>query len=175
MPSRYFFLASLPMLRFTDKAPMSWESFMDQARGSISGHDFELLCGIPLNKDGGDPFLKKWTAMNAQLDGAVNEQRKEKLGRASDTGVAFRDLEVGHVSDAAMASKNPLEAEKLLMKFRYDYLDRAKGYDPFTRAALLAYALQLRILIRKDLFTAEKGNSEYNRLFKGLQNELKSE
>ena len=34
----------------------------------------------------------------------------------------------------------------ILMRFRFDWLEQQKGLDPFSEAALYAYALQLRIL-----------------------------
>ena len=175
MPSRYYFLSSLPMLRFQDHAPLTWERFLSDAKGNISESDYRLLCDIPEQKDSGNGFLRQWHAMNAKLDDAVNSARKHKLGRTSDGGVVFREYEIEHVANAATGAKNPLEAEMVLMQYRYDYLEKAKGFEPFSENALVAYALQLRILIRKDYFTVESGNREYNSLFGILQNELKME
>ncbi len=175
MPSRYYFLSSLPMLRFTDPAPMKWERFLEEAKGNISESDYKLLCGIPEGKDGGNGFLKKWASLNAKLDDAINAQRKQLLGRPTDGGVVFREFEIEQVARAAMTAKNPLEAEIVLMQFKYSFLEKEKGFEPFSEAALLTYALQLRILLRKDLFTAERGNSEYRKLFGILQKEMKME
>ena len=58
------------------------------------------------------------------------------------------------------------------MRYRYDWLEKEKGLEPFSEKALLTYALQLRILLRKDLFTVESGNSEYRRLFDNLQKQI---
>ena len=97
------------------------------------------------------------------------------LGRQSDEGIVLREPDVEQVANAAMNAKNPLEAELVLMQCRFNYLENAKGYDPFTEDALLAYALELKILLRKDLFTAETGNQEYREIFEHIQNELKTE
>ncbi len=175
MPSRYYFLSSLPMLRFQDHAPLTWERFLSEAKGNISESDYRLLCGIPQGLDGGNAFLKRWASQNAKLDDALNAQRRQKLGRPSTDGVVFREYEIEHMANAAVSAKNPLEAEISLMQFRYDFLEKAKGFEPFSENALLAYALQLRILLRKDLFNVESGNEEYNRLFGILQKELKME
>ena len=172
MPSRYYFLASLPMLRFQDHAPISWEDFLSEAKGNISDTDYALLCNLDGGLDCGNAFLRSWNSMNRGLDGAVNDQRKAALGRDDSSGVAFRDLDVEQAGSAAFSAKNPLEAELILLKFRYDWLDREKGFEPFSEKALLAYALQLRILLRKDLFTVESGNQEFTKVFDKLQKDI---
>ncbi len=175
MPSRYYFLSSLPMLRYHEPAPLTWERFLADAQGNISDSDYRLLTIIPEGKDGGNGFLKKWYAVNAKVSDAVNAQRKANLGRDDVGPVVLREYEVERVANAAMNAKNPLEAEFILMKFGYDYLESAKGLEPFSENALLAYALQLRILLRKDSFTTEKGNKQYEKLFGIIQNEMNME
>ena len=173
MPSRYYFLSSLPMLRFQDHAPLSWERFLSEAKGNVSDTDYSLLCSLPERKDGGNAFLKRWAELNNSLDEAINVQRRLKLGRPVDSGVVFSEYEIEHTANAALNAKNPLEAEMLIMRFQYDYLETEKGFDPFTESALFAYALQLRILLRKDLFNVEAGNEQYRNMFDSIQKELK--
>lgn len=175
MPSRYYFLSSLPMLRYHEPAPLTWENFLSQALGNISNSDYKLLCLIPEGKDGGNSFLRKWYAVSAKLADAVNAQRKVNLGRDDVGPVVLREYDIERVATAAMNAKNPLEAEFVLMKFGYDYLESAKGLEPFSENALLAYALQLRILLRKDGFSAEKGNEQYKKLFGIIQKEMNME
>lgn len=172
MPSRYYFLSSLPMLRFQDSAPMTWEAFMASAHGNVSGSDYRLLEAVDEGSDGSDGFLKSWDAMNRALDDSINEQRRRNLNREEPRGVVFRELAVEQVTNAAIGAKNPLEAELILMRYRYDWLEKEKGLEPFSEKALLSYALQLRILLRKDLFSAESGNSEYRRLFDDIQKQI---
>lgn len=172
MPSRYYFLSSLPLLRFQDSAPITWDAFMKEAHGNVSDSDYRLLSGIASGAEGSNGFLKAWEEMNRRLDDSVNEQRRRNLNREEPRGVVFRELAVEQVTNAAIGAKNPLEAELILMRYRYDWLEKEKGLEPFSEKALLSYALQLRILLRKDLFTVESGNSEYRRLFDDLQKQI---
>ncbi|MBO4394512.1 MAG: hypothetical protein J5800_09230 [Spirochaetales bacterium] len=172
MPSRYYFLSSLPMLRFQDHAPLTWDRFMFVAKGNITESDYRLLCAIPEGKDCGNQFLKQWAAFNTKLDDAVNAQRRQKLGRQEEGGVAMREFSFENVASSAINAKNPLEAELILMRSRFDFLEEKKGFEPFSESALLSYALQLRILLRKDMFTVESGNEEYGKLFEVIQNEI---
>lgn len=175
MPSRYYFLSSLPMLRFTDSAPLSWDSFLYQAKGNISEGDYALICGLSEGKVGHNGFLKQWQKFNGDLNGAINAKRRKNLGRSEGRSTESYSYEIEQLCKAAIQAKDPLEAELLLMKCRYEYLESKVGFDGFSQTALLAYALQLQILIRKDLFTVEAGNAEYKRLFGILQKEMKME
>ena len=175
MSSRYYFLSSMSMLRFQDKAPISWEDFLNQAKGNVSEEDYEALCSIDERSDISNKFLGKWNEFNARLDEAVNVQRRQNLHREEKSGAVFVDYEISKAANAALNARNPLEAEMELMKFRYDWLEEQKGLDPFSEAALFAYALQLRILLRKDLFNVEAGNEQFKSMFESIQKELKTE
>ena len=111
MPSRYYFLSSLPMLRYHEPAPLTWEHFLSQALGNISNSDYKLLCLIPEGKDGGNSFLRKWYEVSAKISDAVNAQRKVNLGRDDVGPVVLRDYDVERVANLAMNAKNPLEAD----------------------------------------------------------------
>lgn len=175
MGSRYYFLSSMSMLRFSDKAPMTWDAFLSQARGNVSESEYEALCSIDDRSYSSNRFLGQWNELNGKLDEAVNVQRRLNLHREEKASSVFVDYEITKTANAALNAKNPLEAEMILMRFRYDWLEQQKGLDPFSEAALIAYALQLRILIRKDLFTVEAGNEQFSSMFDSIQNELNLE
>ena len=175
MSSRYYFLSSMSMLRFSDKAPVSWEDFLRQAKGTVSEDDYEALCSIDDGSESSNKFLGKWNELNRKLDEAVNVRRRQNLHREEKSQAVFVDYEVSKAANAAVNAKNPLEAEMELMKFRYDWLEEQKGLDPFSEAALFAYALQLKILLRKDLFNVQAGNEQFQSMFESIQKELKTE
>ena len=175
MSSRYYFLSSMSMLRFSDKAPISWESFLNQAKGNVSESEYEALCSIDDRTESSNKFLSEWNELNRKLDEAVNVGRRKNLNREEKASAVFVDYEISKTANAALNAKDPLEAEMVLMRFRYDWLEAQKGLDPFSEAALYAYALQLRILIRKDLFTVEAGNEQFSSMFDSIQKELDME
>lgn len=175
MASRYYFLSSLPMISFSLSSPMTWESFLYQAKGNVSDSDYALLVSLEDSEAEGCAFLKSYKAFCTSLDGAINEKRNVSLGRSAKSALDSSDYEIQKTCKAVFEAKDPLEAELLIMKSRFEYLDSLKGFENFSRSALLCYALQLRILIRKDLFTKENGNSEYQRLFSELQKQMKME
>ena len=175
MSSRYYFLSSMSMLRFSDKAPISWESFLNQAKGNVSESEYEALCSIDDRTESSNKFLSEWNELNRKLDEAVNVGRRKNLNREEKASAVFVDYEISKTANAALNAKDPLEAEMVLMRCRYDWLEAQKGLDSFSEAALYAYALQLRILIRKDLFTVEAGNEQFSSMFDSIQKELDME
>ena len=71
-----------------------------------------------------------------------------------------------------MNSKNPLEAELAILKYKYDYLEDKLANQVFSQEVILGYALKLKLLLRKDLFTVEAGNAQYGILFDRVKEEI---
>jgi hypothetical protein len=81
------------------------------------------------------------------------------------------------VADAvrlALSNDNVLEAEMSLIILQWKHLDEMAEGHVFDIEGLLAYALKLGLITRKNLFVKEQGNSEFCRLFSNLQSEIKS-
>ena len=104
MASRYYFLSSLSMLRFSDSAPMSWEDFLSQARGNVSESDFRTLSSIADCGSSSNAFLKKWEELNRKLDDAVKERRRKALNREQQNSVVFREFDIEKFTNAALNS-----------------------------------------------------------------------
>lgn len=172
--SRYYFLSSLPMLRFGDKAPLSWDAFMDMARGSVGSLDMKLLVEVEQGVYSGCRFLRDWQRFCDKADCAVNSRRSVALGKA-DSLSQDEEYDFAKFANAVMAAKNPLDAELLMMKFRFDYLEKAVSSKAFSQDVVLAYALELRILLRKDLFNVDLGNTQYRKLFDKVCEEINVE
>ncbi len=169
--SRYYFLASLPMLKFNAKAPFDWDTFMDYAQDNVSAGDYKLLEGISKNDFSGCGFLRDWKSFSDLADKAINEKRKANLGLI-DTYCPENDFDLSKYVNAVMNAKNPLEAELVILKYKYDYLEEKTAFEAFSRDVVLGYALKLKLLLRKDLFTVEAGNAQYGILFDKVKEEI---
>ena len=170
--SRYYFLPSLPMLRFNAKAPFDWNTFIEEyAKDRVSAGDMKLLKKIEKGDYTGNGFLKEWKKFSDTADKAINEKRKSNLGKI-DEYHAEADFDLAKFVNTVMNAKNPLEAELAILKFKYDYLDAKLANQVFTRDVVLGYALKLKLLLRKDLFTVEAGNVQYEILFDRVKEEI---
>lgn len=169
--SRYYFLASLPMLKFNAKAPVDWDTFMSYAKDGVSASDYKLLEGISKNDFSGCSLLKNWKKFSDSADKAINEKRKANLG-LSDTYYPENDFVLFKYVNAVMNAKNPLDAEFVILKYKFDYLEEKTVFEAFSRDVVLGYALKLKLLLRKDLFTVEAGNAQYGILFDRVKEEI---
>ena len=169
--SRYYFLPSLPMLKFNAKAPFDWDTFVEYATDRVSATDMKLIQKIGKGDYTGNGFLKEWKKFSDTADKAINEKRKANLGKI-DEYQTERDFNLAKFVNTVMNAKNPLEAELAILKYKYDYLDEKLANQVFNRDVVLGYALKLKLLLRKDLFTVEAGNEQYGILFDRVKEEI---
>ena len=74
----------------------------------------------------------------------------------------------------ALAAKNPLESERILLDYEFRNLDLLIGPHMFDEEALFGYAIKLRLLERLTSFEHEKGKAEFESLFDGIQQRVYS-
>ncbi len=172
MASYYYLISSLPDLRTDGDMPMTYEEFLDMCQSNVSESKYELLKNLTLSSEEG-PLLKEWSAFYKNLMGELNYQRSVSLGRPYLTSYD-KDSEIAQVAGAAMAAKNPLEAEKILLECEFDNLDSLVGLHTFDDRYLFGYAIKLKLLERQSCFVQSKGQKEFKRLFDQVQQRVYS-
>ena len=130
MASYYYLISSLPDLRTDGDMPMTYDEFLDMCQSNVSESKYELLKNLTLSSEEG-PLLKEWSAFYKNLMGELNYQRSVSLGRPYLTSYD-KDSVIAQVAGAAMAAKNPLEAEKILLE------KSGKQFHPACVQALIA-------------------------------------
>ena len=139
-----YLVSSLPALAFGAPAPLSWERFRE-----LAGDDG---CALP----------PEWADLETQLRNAMAEARGgERLKRpAEGCSVYWRDRVA-----ACFQEKDVAKRDELLDKVWWDAAgELASPSSPLGRGALAAYAVRLRIAIRRDGISREKGNEAFDRL-----------
>ncbi len=172
MASYYYLISSLPDLRTDGDMPMTYDEFLDMCQSNVSESKYELLKNLTLSSEEG-PLLKEWSAFYKNLMGELNYQRSVSLGRPYLTSYD-KDSVIAHVAGAAMAAKNPLEAEKILLECEFDNLDSLVGLHTFDDRYLFGYAIKLKLLERQSCFVQSKGQKEFKRLFDQVQQRVYS-
>ena len=172
MASYYYLISSLPDLRTDGDMPMTYGEFLDMCQSNVSESKYELLKNLTLSSEEG-PLLKEWSAFYKNLMGELNYQRSVSLGRPYLTSYD-KDSEIAQVAGAAMAAKNPLEAEKILLECEFDNLDSLVGLHTFDDRYLFGYAIKLKLLERQSCFVQSKGQKEFKRLFDQVQQRVYS-
>ena len=172
MASYYYLISSLPDLRTDGDMPMTYDEFLDMCQSNVSESKYELLKNLTLSSEEG-PLLKEWSAFYKNLMGELNYQRSVSLGRPYLTSYD-KDSVIAQVAGAAMAAKNPLEAEKILLECEFDTLDSLVGLHTFDDRYLFGYAIKLKLLERQSCFVQSKGQKEFKRLFDQVQQRVYS-
>ena len=167
MASYYYLIASLPELTTDGEMPITYDEFLDMCRTTVSESTFELLEGLTLlSKEG--PIMKEWNAFYGNLTSEINQQRSVILGRSYNKEFE-KEFENTRVAANAIAAKNPLEAEKLLLDYEFEKLDALVGLHAFDDTVLFGYAVKLKLLERQSCFVQEKGKEEFSQLFQTIQ------
>ncbi len=137
-------VASLPALAFDQPAPLTWERFLE-----ISG---------------GEAILPDaWRDLETQLRNALAEARGngEKYRRAAAGCSLFWRARVV----ACFQETDPLKRETLLDKVWWDAAgELTPPSAPLGRGALATYAIRLKIALKRDRISTEKGNEAFDRL-----------
>ena len=139
-----YLVSSLPALAFGAPAPLSWERFRE-----LAGDDG---CALP----------PAWSDLETQLRNAVAEARGgERFKRpAEGCSIYWRDRVA-----ACFQEKDVARRDELLDKVWWDAAgELASPSSPLGRGALAAYAVRLKIALRRDGISREKGNEAFDRL-----------
>ena len=172
MASYYYLISSLPDLRTDGDMPMSYDEFLDMCESKVSDDKFEMLKNLTLSSNEG-PVVKEWAVSYGNLTKELNKQRSVNLGKPYNVEYD-KDYVVGQVAAAALAAKNPLEAEKVLLDYEFELLDSLVGLHTFDDAFLFGYAIKLKLLERQGCFEQKKGQAEFKRLFDQVQQRVYS-
>lgn len=172
MASYYYLIASLPELSADGDMPITYGEFLSCCQSNVSDSDYELLKNLTLSSNEG-PLVKEWSEFYGMLSKELNYQRSMNLGK-SYSSAYDKDGFISQVVGAALAAKNPLEAERILLEYEFDNLDSLVGLHMFDDYVLFGYAIKLKLLERLNSFEQTKGKAEFQSLFDGIQQRVYS-
>jgi len=150
-----YLLASLPMLHFGAKPPLSFEGFCGACRGLVSDEEYGLLEALPRGEvpgaGAGSSLLKAWASFERALN---NELAKARAGRQHKDpakhvrGDADAEPAITHLAVNVTRQPDILEAERMLDAARWEQLEAWGLGHYLDTEALLLYGLKLLILER---------------------------
>ncbi len=152
-----YLLSSLPMLHFGQKAPLSFETFLEKCENSISEEDFNILSSLPHVMEDKElqkaavvqEFFEFETSLRNELV-KLRAARKHIDPNINIREVSFFDSQIPHIALNAYKSISILEAERILDLTRWQRLDDLGQGHFFDLDALVIYAFKLLILLRWD-------------------------
>jgi len=180
----YYTLSTLPMLSYEGAPPFSIEEFYEMCRGNIADEDLMVLmeAGLepPENNEeserSGSDALDSWLEWETALRNELVSYRAQKL--AWETERYKRDGEVVtgvfDIARNAASQESPLQAEDLLNKARWNYLEELETGHFFELTNLVVYSLKLQLLLRKARFTQEQGEDAFKGIYQTVREDIQS-
>ena len=139
-----YIVASLPALAFGAPAPMTWERFMEIAE-----------CNDSL---GGE----KWRDLETQLRNAMAEARggTKYVRAANGLSLYWKNRVLACFQERDIAKR-----DELLDRVWWDAAEELRNpISPLSKGALAAYAVRLKIAIKRDGISKDLGNYVFDRL-----------
>ena len=163
-----YLLTTLPPLIFQKEVPLSQDEFLELCHNLVPPKAYADLLQLFSQKANGNQMVEDYFLYEHSLDNEVTQIRARHLGRT--VPVALTPLPYAPVGEAqeVMNAHNPRESEQARLYSLWAKLDSLKTTEFLNYEALAIYALQLRLLHRKDLFQRQKGEMALQMLAKNL-------
>ena len=92
------------------------------------------------------------------------------MKKSFDTENKNFSVELMKVARTAVEMESPLEAEKLLNRYRLEFLDTLRPLDNFSEDAVFYYGLKLKLVSRMRQFNADIGEAAYKNIYNSIMN-----
>lgn len=146
-----YIVASLPELSFSAPAPLSWEKF----------------CEIVGGEDKAAALEERFSDLDAQLRNAIAEARggADEARPAKGCSLFWRNKIL-----ACFQEKDVFKRETALDRVRWDAADELVACaSPLGMGALAAYAVRLRIALRRSASSAEGGRVVFEKMMEATK------
>lgn len=168
----YYFIASLPLVFFDGKMPVTVEAFQEDCRRLLSEKDYALMqrLWVPEENDlsgTGNHVLDAWLFFDRGLRNELAWHRADHLKKDPLKYLRGpRALEFSYEQDILRALKTDdlLEAEKILSKARWQFLDNLAMGHYYDIETLFIYYLKLKILRRHQEYGSPEGRNRLQEL-----------
>ena len=174
--AEYYLISQLPSLDgLSDNVPVpiTEERFYDicnRILGKKAQDELSKLSLVPPRyyEPSGSAVLTSWNAGEKNLRLALGKVRAEKLGKQFDAENRTFTTDLMQAVRAAVEMDSPLEAEKVLNRYRMEYLEAIRPMDVFSEEFVYYYCLKLKLILRMRQFDAESGKSAYRNIYDSI-------
>lgn len=190
--SQYFYAVStLSLLEFSQEQVPEAAEFLDMCRRELTPPELELLQQAVL-VPGGEPtavgleyetlldaaeVVTAWLNWESRLRDELVRLRAQKIEIDGSSYISDAAYVTGvhDVAREAISAASPLEAEEILDRARWRYLDELEAGHFFDLSKLIIYYVRLQILERRSLFRGDRGEKRFGELYSSVMPESFSE
>ncbi|MFH2114966.1 MAG: hypothetical protein ABIJ86_10730 [Spirochaetota bacterium] len=179
MASYYYFVATLPTLMDSAVPPFGYTEFMARAAGQLKPRDFTILDSAKLSipENGRAPeaarlsgLLTRYYQWDASVRNELVRLRSQRLQKPADRHLkpGLPEWEGIKTAQAAFLADDPLQGELLIERDRWAFIEILGANHFFNMEYLVAYALKLQTLERRQRFKAELGEEGYRTVYRSV-------
>jgi hypothetical protein len=123
----------------------------------------------------GSALVEAWNNGERNLRLVLGKIRADKMNKQFDAGNQSFSPTLLQAARTAIESESPMEAEKLLNRYRLDFLETLRPMDSFSEEYVFYYGLKLKLIERIRKFDTESGESAYRNIYSSIMNGERSE
>ena len=176
MAQYYYLVASLPMLSYEYERAPSLDEFLAVCKPLVSPQHLSLLESASATDleaySAVCRTLDLWRSWEITLRNELLRLRAKNRGREAQPHGTGSTGTVGPqvIAREAFSQESPLQAEEILNRARWSYLDELESGHYFDIDKILVYALRLQLLERKALFDEQKGREMFAKVYTEIIN-----
>ena len=176
--AEYYLISQLPSLDgLSDNVPVpiTEERFYDVCNRILGKKAQDELSRVSLvpprtYEPTSSTVLEYWNMGEQTLRLALGKVRADKLNKQFDTGNRTFTADLLQTVRTAIELDSPLEAEKLLNRYRMEYLETIRPMNAFSEEFVFYYCLKLKLILRMRQFDAESGKAAYRNIYDSIMN-----
>ncbi|HOG49926.1 MAG TPA: DUF2764 family protein [Lentisphaeria bacterium] len=162
----FYFLSSLPLLRWGEKPPMSYADFLGKCREALGDGKADWLAKVSLTLDDAPTtaLAARWQVKETFLRNVLAEirasRRRQNAERWLRPTPVLSSGERKRIENA-MSQATTWRREEALDHLRWQYLDDLSVGYAFDTTTLEIYAMRLRLLEKQHSRQAEPGREAF--------------
>ena len=174
--AEYYLISQLPSLDGISESmplPITSERFEELCHGLLGKKAKAGLGELTLApqreyEKASSALIGRWNEGERGLRLALAKLRAEKMNKSFDAQTQQFPAELLHAARTAVETENPMEAEKLLNKYRLDFLETLRPTDSFSEEYVFYYGLKLKLLERMRKFDSQSGEAAYRNIYDSI-------
>lgn len=178
MSQYYYLAASLPTLSFEGPLTLGSNQFDELCREQLSLSDYRLvsrarLAGLSVEKYP-SAALTRWNRWEISLRNELVMLRAHRQDQDPHRFLieAVEVPGLAGLAQEAFGTSSPLEAESIMDRARWRFLDELELGHYFDTEKLIIYSLRLQIVERRASMSRETGEKEFGRISESVKEQI---
>lgn len=181
--AEYYLVAQLPSLDAVGEntpVPITQERFDELCNRLLNKKAREVLNALTLApprvpEKSGSALVEAWNNGERNLRLVLAKLRAEKTDKQFDFDIRSVSDTLLQAARTAVDAETPMDAEKILNRYRLDFLETLRPADSFSQEFVFYYGLKLKLILRIRQFDTASGEAAYRSIYDSIINSDRSE